>query len=265
MKLPSRKLLSITIAILLGAGIIFFALKTVSFNGGTATFEAESADHNGSWRDALKVIPQDSLTRLRGSSVGSASSTMSATTTTDLLGRELLTSYALAQKSIGDTPMTTADATAISNILAGKVMSDVSLKEYSEKDLRIVPTNDPSLATYQKELATIFDSFSRKNTVNELKVVYEAVEKRDAAILAPLASTEKNLQALIDTLLKMKVPQSTTVLHLFFLQNYTLILSGVADMRSIVEDPVLGMRGVAKYRQGMNTITRFVDILNASH
>lgn len=264
MKLPSRKLLSITIAILLGAGIIFFALKTVSFNGGTATFEAESADHNGSWRDALKVIPQDSLTRLRGSSVGSSSST-AATTTTDLLGRELLTSYALAQKSIGKTPMTTADATAISNILAGKVMSDVSLKEYSEKDLWIVPTNNSSLSTYQKELATIFDSFSRKNTVNELKVVYEAVEKRDAAILAPLASTEKKLQALIDTLLKMKVPQSTTVLHLFFLQNYTLILSGVADMRSIVEDPVLGMRGVAKYRQGMNTITRFVDILNASH
>lgn len=263
MKLPSRRLLFLALAILLGVGIIFFAWRTVSFQDDSLESEGigtGTLNENGSWREALKVIPQDSLTRLLGANAGNASSTV-ATTTTDILGRELLTSYALAQKSIGDTPMTDADAKAISDILAGKVMDDTMVKTYTEKDLIIVATNNSSLNTYQKALATALGNFSRKNTADELKIVLDAVEKRDAAKLAPLAGTVKNLQTLVDALLAMKVPRDTAVLHIFFLNNYTLILSGVTDMQRIVDDPALGMRGVAKYQEGMNAITRFAELM----
>lgn len=263
MKLPSRKLLSLILAILLGAGIIFFAWRTVSFQGSTVApggTETDILSDNGSWRDALKVIPQDSLTRLLGANAGSASSTM-ATTTTALLGRELLMSYALAQKSIGDTPMTDADAKAISDILAGKVMKDTTIKTYTEKDLTLVTADTSALTTYQKALAAAFDKFSSKNTTNELKIVLEAVQQRDTTKLAPLAGMVKNLQTLLNTLLAMKVPRDVASLHIFFLDNYTLILSGVTDMQRIVDDPVLGIRGVAKYREGMNAITYLMELM----
>lgn len=266
MKLPSRKLLSLILAILLGAGIIFFAWRTVSFQGSTTASgetETDVLTDNGSWRDALKVIPQNSLTRLLGANAGSASSTM-ATTTTALLGRELLMSYALAQKSIGDTPMTDADAQVIADILAGKVMKDTTVKTYTEKELTLVAVNTASLNTYQKALVAAFDKFSNKNTANELKIVLEAVQQRDAAKLAPLANTVKNLQTLLNTLRAMKVPRDVATLHIFFLDNYTLILSGVTDMQKIVDDPVLGIRGVAKYREGMNAITYLGELMKAS-
>lgn len=263
MKLPSRKLLSLVLAILLGASIIFFAWRTVSFQGNTAThgeIEADVLADNGAWREALKVIPQDSLTRLLGANAGNASSTI-ATTTTDLLGRELLTSYAIAQKSIGNTPMTDADTKTISDILTGKVMKDTTIKTYTEKDFVLVTTNTASLNTYQKALAGALDNFSRKNTTNELKLVLEAGEQHDATKLAPLAGTVQNLQTLIVALLAMKVPRDVANLHIFFLNNYTLIFSGVTDMQRIVDDPVLGIRGVAKYQKGMNAITRLAELM----
>lgn len=265
----SQKSFPILLAILLGIGIILFAWRTVSFTGAGASFEKgdeTEVSADDSWRDALKVIPRDSLTRLLGANAGSASSTIGvATTTTDLLGRELLTSYALAQKSLGTTPMTDAQTQAISDILAGKVMTDTDLKQYAGKDIIIIPTSTSTLITYQKELSKALANFSRKNTVNELRAVAEAMDTKDATKLAPLAGTVANLHVLTDTLLAMKAPQTVAGLHLFLIQNYTLVLSGVVDMQSIIDDPVIGLRGIAKYQRGMNMLTGLQELLKAGH
>lgn len=263
----SQKSFSILLAVLLGIGIILFAWRTVSFTGTKTSFEKSDdpvAMSDDSWRDALKVIPKDSLTRLLGANAGSASSTLGlATTTTDLLGRELLMSYALAQKALGTTPMSDDQTQAISGILAGKVMTDSGLKQYTGKDVIIIPTSTSTLTTYQKELSKALANFSRKNTVNELRVVAEAMDKKDSAKLAPLASSVVNLQALTSSLLAMKTPDKVSALQLFLINNYSLVLSGITDMQKITDDPALGMRGIAKYQKGMNMLSALQELLKA--
>lgn len=209
----------------------------------------------GDWRDALKVIPGDSLyPLLLGARSNINGSSTLATTTTDRLGRELLASYALAQKTIGNKTMSESDAKALSGILADKAMVDTTIKQYTKKDLKIVPASVSALATYQKELSKLLADFAVKNTLNEVKVVAEAVEKNDNTKLAPLTTTAKSLEKLVNSLLAMKTPETVTEFHLFLIQNYTLIHSGVKDLQQIVDDPVVGMRGIAKYRQGMNAL-----------
>lgn len=263
MKWPSQKFLSVLLAVLLGASIIFFAWRTVSVTKNSGQHEAGAASADESWRDALKVIPEDSLRHLLGASAGSASSTAAAeaTTTTDLLGRELLTSYGLAQKAIGGMPMDDDQASTISDILSSKAMADPDLKRYTEKDLTIVPASTSSLFTYQKSLSKAFTDFSRKNTVNEITVVTEAMNANDPAKLLPLKDSARNLSVFVDTLLSMKTPRSMANLQLFFVQNYSLVLSGIADMEQILADPTIGLRGVAKYQKGMNTLKTFVELI----
>lgn len=218
----------------------------------------------GDWRDALKVIPGDSLYALLGAQSGALSSTTLATTTTDRLGRELLASYALAQKSIGNKPMSDDDTKALSGILVDKAMVDTTIKQYTEKDLKVVPVSSSALTTYQKELSKLLAGFSAKNTLNEVKVVAEAVEKNDTTKLASLTKTVRSLEQLVNSLVAMKTPATVVTFHLALVQNYALIHSGVKDMQQIVDDPVVGMRGIAKYRQGMNALSIIAERLKTA-
>lgn len=263
MRFLSKRFLAVSLAVLLGVGIILFAWRTVSVTNDSGLSGDEtgiSADE--SWREALKVIPADSLTHLLGASAGSASSTMAsvATTTTDLLGRELLTSYGLAQKALGTTPMSDAQARSISDILSGKAMGDPNLKQYTEKDLVIVPASTSTLIAYQKELPKVLADFARKNTVNEVTAVTEAINTNDPTKLLPLKDSVRNLSAFVNTLLVMKTPQSVASLQLFFVQNYSLVLSGIVDMQQVITDPTSGLRGVAKYQKGMNNLKTFIEL-----
>ena len=261
-----KKILVIIFSVIVGVGVVFIAWQRTFSDSKKNLTGSEKTDVlvQGDWMDALKVIPGDSLyPSLLSVRAGSASSTF-ATTTTDRLGRELLASYALAQKTIGNTIMSEADTKSLSDMLAEKAMVDTTIKKYTEKDLKVVPSSSITLTAYQKELSKLLADFSVKNTLNEVKVIAEAVEKNDSSKLASLKNTVNSLQKLVNSLLAMKTPQTVTVFHLFLVQNYSLILSGVTDMQQIVDDPVIGMRGIAKYRQGMNALSAFVDKLKTT-
>lgn len=258
-----KKTLVVILSVVVGGGVIFVAWQSVSVTPKKSLTESEKTAllAEGDWRDALKVIPGDSLyPSLLGARSGiNNSSTTLATTTTDRLGRELLASYALAQKTIGNQPMNDADTKVLSDILADKAMIDTTIKQYTKKDLKVVPASVSALTAYQKELSRLLADFSAKNTLNEVKVVAEAVEKNDNTKLASLTKTVSSLQKLVNSLLAMKTPETITTFHLVLVQNYALIHSGVKDMQQIVDDPVVGMRGIAKYRQGMNTLKALAD------
>lgn len=266
MKLPSQKFLSVLFAVLLGAGIIFFAWRTVSYTGKTSYENGAGGDMlaNDSWRDALKVIPQDSLTRLVSAQMRTAGAVDFATTSTDVLARELLTSYALAQKSIGATPMSEADTQTISDLLSGKMMADTTLKQYTNKDLIIVQMSTSTFAVYVDKVSRASLEFSHKNTIKELTVVAQAIESKDAQKLAPLKGLVNNLTAYIKSLLAIPVPQEVAPFHLFLIQNHALVLSGIEDMQRIISDPARGLRGMAKYQKGMNMLTSMGDALKGS-
>src|SRR3989338_3810643 len=110
MVLKYKKFFLLSLATLFGIGIILFAWKGSSLINANISAEVKTTNtlsNESIWKDSLKVIPQDSFSRLFGTSSGNkdVSSGEYASTATDLLGRELLTSYALVQKSIGK-PMT---------------------------------------------------------------------------------------------------------------------------------------------------------------
>ncbi len=250
-----KKFIPIFLAVVFGAGIIFFSIKGDSLFGSKVSFDTKNdiLEQNDSWKNTLQVVPQNLLVKL--STNETLRNGSSATTTaTSLLGRNILASYVLAQGVSPTTRMSDADAEVIAQRLIERATEDTTIKQYTEKDILIVKLTPVTFEKYSKGVSQALNTFTQKNTVNELEVVMTAINSKDQAELAELNTTVASLQALLRSLLATKVPQELTGFHLLLIQQYALVLSGVVDMQQIVTDPALGMRGVAKYNQGMSTL-----------
>ncbi len=258
MVLKYKKFFLLAFATIFGTGVILFAWKGNALTGANLSSDEGATPKSNLtesvWKNSLKVIPQDSFSRLFGASSGNKDVFQGdgATTATDLLGRELLTSYALVQNSIGKA-MGETETEGIAGALADKVMTD-DTKQYTEKDIVIILSNETASVEYVKEISQALDLFARKNTVKEFIVVAEAMDGNDASKLAPLSLSVTNLQQLLRTLLAIKVPQEATPLHLYLIQSYATTLSGIIDMQQIIADPARGMRGITKYKNGIDAI-----------
>ncbi len=254
-----KKSIPIFLAILFGAGIIFFSINGGSIFGDKVSFGTNDdvPTQNDSWKGSLKIVPQDSATKLfsvKGPEIG-------ATTTTSLVAHELVVDYATAQINKGVTPLSDTEAEALAQVLSEKVSANDAVKQYTEKDFILVTTSTSTLETYRKETTAILNAFAQKNNVDELPLVYLTIYSEDPSKLAPLTTNIVNLQKLVKDLVALKVPSSMLTFHLSLVQGYTNILSGVIDMQQVLVDSVRGMRGIAKYVNGAGLIDSAIATL----
>lgn len=248
-----KKIFFVLFAILLGAGIIFFAWR-----GGQISYTDKPSDEiNSNWADALKVIPQTYPQKTLGvSSWKNGDANTGATTTTSILARDLMINYAIAQKSMSTTTMSDSDAELFAQNLLENTTAKNPVKQYSIKDLHVVETSTTTVETYQKETLQAINSFSLGNTFNELVVVAQALDTKSASKLAPLSSSVTRYENLVDTLISIQVPRSATTLHIGIIQGYATVLSGIKDMQRILADPAQGLQGIAKYKSGVELLTQ---------
>ncbi|MDO8604105.1 MAG: hypothetical protein Q7K40_01730 [bacterium] len=254
----SKKIFSVLFALLIGAGIIFFAWK----GGGVTYLKDSSTTTNEEWKDTLSVIPEISPLKTLGFSGGVATGKNDATTTTSALARDLLVEYALTQTSAASTTLSDAEVGGIAQTLAERARANSTIKTYTEKDLHIVPASTSSLAIYQKEVSQALALFQKENTVNELRVVYEATQTKDASSLTVLATSVNAYQKLIKTLLALNIPKSVVPFHLLLLKSQATLVSGIQDMAQMLADPVRGMNGLATYQKGTQLVAQINKILS---
>ncbi len=254
-----KKNIPIFLAVLFGAGIIFFSINGGSLFSGEVLFDAK--DGMLRQNDTLQVVPQTLREKLL-SAEAKRRSDGATTTATNLLGRNILASYVIAQRVAPTTNLSDADADIIAQRLTERVIEDVTIKQYTVKDILIVGLTPATFEKYVKDISRVLNAFTQKNTVNELEVVMAAINSKDSAELVQLNTTINGLQTLIGSLLSIKTPRELSGFHILLIQQYALVLSGVTDMQQIVTDPALGMRGVAKYNQGMGTLLTLKEELS---
>lgn len=261
-----KKIAIIFFALLFGAGIIFFSINGGALFGEKISFEKKDGVYVGddSWKNSLKVVSPGAAEKVLGAGAESVTDLPKATTTTELIARELVVRYAKAQISKGGTPLDSTEMEAITRTLSEKTGSSDDIKEYSENDFVLVTTSTSTIETYKKELTAVLNAFGKKKIENELSIVAAAVYSKDSSKLAPLAGNIANIQKFIKDLLALNVPRSVATFHISMVQGYANILSGVIDMQQAMDDPIRGMRGVAKYNNGLGLIDKAVAMLRTS-
>ncbi len=253
-----KKFIPIFIAMIFGAGIIFFSINGWPLFGDKVS--SDTKEQNDLWKGSLSIVPQDSATKLLNSKGAGAG----ATTTTDFLARELFSDFAYAQMDKGNTALSKSELKTLADILSEKISASDVIKQYTEKDFVVVTTSTSTLEIYKKEVAATLNAFAQKKNVDEMYLVNQALYNKDPSKLALLTANISDLQKLVKDLEVLKVPDKVLVFHIPLVQGYANILSGVIDMQQILDDPARGMRGIAKYLNGVELINGVITKLQVS-
>lgn len=238
-----KKIFSIILAILVGGGIILFAWGGNTLIKGDVLNEKE----NGVWKDSLHVIPQGSSSKTLGTQRGGAQS--AATTTTDILARNLLVDYALLQTKSATTTISDADAQMLAQSLISKIEMPRGVV-YTLKDLNISNDNsEAALATYSKSVEGAMKAFTSVHTINELTLVSSALTTKDSQKLEGLANIATQYAKLKRSLLAIKTPSDIAPLHLRLVQSYANIETMIVVMQKMFIDPMQGLAALTQYKK----------------
>lgn len=240
-----KKIFSVLSAILVGAVIISFALKGDRIN----KTEDSAPTKNSDWKDSLSVVPQTDFLKTLSASIGSAH-VNTATSTADIVARELLINYTITQEAnMSTTTLSDADARAIAQVAASKIELPKA-RQYTEKNLRLLTDNGPeATAAYIMEIDDLLRAFNLSQINNDISVVFATPKsvidiKRNSRISENIAHYEK----LINELLKMSVPSSLATPHIHLVQKYSNIQATIKPMSEIFTDPLKGLSALTRYR-----------------
>lgn len=249
----NKKLFSIAIALLIGIVVILFAWKGSSFFRVGVSGNATDTE----WKDSLSVIPQESTIQTLAAHGGALAYTGSggATTTTDLLARNLLTSYALMQGNMSTTTWSDTDANALAQILA-KQMELPQGKQYVEGDLVVSTDNSPvALATYSAEVRKILTKSSASQKQGDIAIVFAAPGTNDTERTAAITQLIARYKKLKQDLLAVKTPSETVPFHLRLIQGYSDIGDSIKIMPEIFTDPAKGFSALTQYKKEVEELT----------
>jgi len=262
---PSKKIISIALATLAGAGIVLFAMSNSRFFNNKVSLKDTSGEVSDNWRDALDIVPQntsDALTTTQRGLKTSDTASSSTLTTTESVAQAMLSNMLLYKASGQTSTMSDADAQAIAQSISKSTPDQNPVKHYTREDIVIVPTTTESFAAYQKELSTTLNTFAQKNTGNELLIVTQALDAKDSQKLIPLGPMIESYKKLIDGLLHIKTPEIMADVHLLMITGYAMVISGVEDMQQAFVDPARGIAGITKYQAGANVLIQVNTIFS---
>lgn len=247
-----KKIFSVLFAILIGAGIIFFAWR----GGSVDETGAPTSEKNGDWKDSLSVVPQAYTSKTLGVSKGVIDmNTTDATTTTDIIARKLLVEYVASQKSSATSTISDETAQAIANTLAQEVRLPQK-KEYTSRDLNI--SYDNSREANILYINTVNDLTNEQLATPEketdLTILANAVNTWNATTLNKLQPKVVKYQELIKKLLEVKTPSYVAPIHLHLIQSFETLRTSTIGLQSIVSDPVVGIASLAEYRNWVDEI-----------
>ncbi len=254
----AKKLLSITIALLLGAGIILFAWKSGTL--GDISFSKETTTKRNPL--SLSVLSQAATTKRtlgfwRDSGIARD---LSSDSVTDSLAYELITNYAKIQKTGTTTVLNSAQIDAQAELLAAKAKLPPP-PQYELKNLNISTDNSATaIGTYGKNINSLIVSFIASQTNSDLAIVFASPDTKDEAMRRQeLAKNISHYETLKRGLLATKTPSSLSTLQLRLVQTYSNMQNGLEVMTDVFNDPMKGLGGLTQYRNAVEDLTVLAD------
>lgn len=246
MNWKSKKTFLVFFSIVFGVLVILGSAKVAGL------FGSNSSSNNSEWVDGLSVLPgENTLTLAQKGNISIEENATGATTTTALIARRLVAEYIIAQKGSATSTLNDIDAKNIGVLLAQEITLPAK-KEYKLSDLNVSSNNSHDAYT---AYAIALNNLISKHTAtqqeeNDLVILITAMNTNSATTLSKLEGKVSLYQALIKSLLALKVPSSLAPIHLHLIQNYETLRSSTVGLQSMLSDPALGTVALTQYREG---------------
>lgn len=128
----------------------------------------------------------------------------------------------------------------------------------------IVISSDSSLTAlrqYGNTLAIILDTYSDDYPENEARILLNAIEQDDAALLAPLEGKEAGYRNYVEKIKALPVPPLLVNEHITLLQSFVAISNDITGMRAAFEDPALTLVRIQRYQRDAESMLNALDAI----
>lgn len=179
-------------------------------------------------------------------------------TTTDLVGRQLISDYlSLA----GGNAVSEESLTQLGEKYANSIADIENSTKIDPSTLTTVPDTKTNLEKYSEELSLIENS-----RVDELNRISENESVANESLVYKTAGDISSIyEDAGDRLMKMSVPSSLLTLHTNLVNSYLSVSAGMKSLSQVDEDSILSFAGVISAQSGIQagqTIVRdIVEIL----
>ncbi|MFH0804539.1 MAG: hypothetical protein V1896_02975 [Candidatus Zambryskibacteria bacterium] len=256
---PSKKVLSVFIVIiaLVVAIIITFgrdkSSTAINYASNLVVGEKLSLPENPNWQNELVVAQNTDL-------VDAEQATTVAETVTDVMSQSFMANY-LALKQSNKLDGTSAQKLIDQTINYVGQSGDQPIK-ITQLNI-IADYGKQSIADYGEILGNIFRNNKTKEAKNELDIIKQAVETRDAEKINELDSIIAVYEKTTDELVKMPVPKTFTKAHLDIVNGANSMILALKEAKTVFSDPIKGLTALQSYQNGATVLIGAIQAVNA--
>lgn len=243
-----KKIFSIALALFLGLGIVFFSWKGADLFSNKVSTEGLVSD---AWKDSLFVVPGDTSTKTLVAKKGEGSL---ATTTSDIVARDLLLNYGLLSTKLGTTTLSDEEATSLAQGIA-KEIGPIQGPQYTTRNLNISSDNSPlAVSAYSEGITRAIQSFASSRTKGDLEIVLSDPRKDPVGRSTEVQALSNRYKKLVRDLLSLKTPSRATTIELRLVQVYSNIEVDLAVLANIYTDPTKALVALTQYKQEVSDL-----------
>lgn len=268
--LPSSKF-AVMVGALVLSGSLVLGAQAVTHRPQGSFAQVQPADQTSAvstdpnWQQTLDEIQASSGVSLPKTpdpqSVNALVASAKTDNLTDTVGRTLFIKLtdAKAQGLGGDAP--TQDALIAQALAAAGTNSTPA---YTMADLTLVPQSKATLHAYGNDFMSANFSHPDASAWAVMLAVGYAVDYGDPAKLAPLPAAAKAYGALAKDLAAIPVPDTLAPLHVKVINDFLAMRAAIADMQTVLSDPLRGMRGVQQFTSSSDEASRVLTTLSGT-
>jgi hypothetical protein len=188
---------------------------------------------------------------------------VSKLTETEKFAREFFTSFS-AMKESGQVDQDTINS--FSNALGQKIVNPALVDRYNETDVKIDISDNGNNPTqkqkYYDAVKKLFESYAVSGIGDELDIVNNGLASSGTTSNADpyrkLSVIANAYQDFAKKLMEIKIPGELTIYHLQIANSSNNTGISVANMKEIVNDPLVGLQGLSQYQKYSEDLTKAV-------
>lgn len=194
--------------------------------------------------DRLKIVVAPDSADTAGTSTG--------VSLTDAIAKSLYANYAVLGQSDALTP---ENQTKLTTELSNSVSKIVEPKSYTENDIKIAPSETPSLVKqYGNDIAISVADIIKQESASNAVYLSSYLSKGSPAELQKIVDSSDDHKKTIKSLLILSVPKSAKEEHLALLNGVSYFGRIVEGMSMIDTDPIVTLVSAKNYNNGVEKV-----------
>lgn len=255
--LPSKKIFALLGILIIG----IVALVVYSYNKNSNITYVSSTNNNISALNSTSNGTSNSSLINNGNNTvsnnGSATPTTDTETltSTDIFARDFFTQIVNADASGDKITADNADQ-FVSDYLKTALLPTINPKQYTEKDLKIIESNNANLRNYQTAITDVFTkNWPSGDKQNELLIIRETFSNDDPTALNSLSGVISIYNNALNGSLAVAVPQQAVSEHLDVVNALSAYIQTLKMIQLAYTDSISGMVGLKNFLINQQNLT----------